>query len=337
MLLFFGKINTSVAEVFLKVFLLLQILLLLASITSKIKGFFISNQKQEIDKLQKEIGIQSQEVVDTKEELQYVKEKLRNNRVINEDLRKQIEKQMILSETIFQSIMQEESSFSSFLFESSILFIPKEQIGGDIYWIEKIKENTIIACIDCSGHGAKGATFAIGVHQKLHRIILIDKLTNPKEILNKLQDALLNETNSKIDYSYNVKISIVSLNSTKREITYAGAQQPIFIIRDNKIRQVKSKNKRIRLDNNNDKEDFISYTFNLMHGDCIYLSTDGYYNQINGGTMKKFKKNNFKELLQKIHKLPLQKQRSRLDASFNNWSRGYEQIDDVLIIALRIL
>jgi serine phosphatase RsbU (regulator of sigma subunit) len=120
-------------------------------------------------------------------------------------------------------------------------------------------------------------------------------------------------------------------------LEYSGAFNPLYLIRDNKITEIKGDRFAIGLDETNFKDlTFKNHMIPLQEGDLIYIFSDGYADQFGGPEGKKFKYRRFRHLLLNIHQLPMDDQRDILETSLRDWKGENEQVDDVMVIGIKI-
>jgi len=241
---------------------------------------------------------------------------------------KRIQEAMLPSEFLLRKLLP----------HSFILYKPKDIVSGDFYWISECEGRIYIAAVDCTGHGVPGAFMSIIGFDLLRNIIKEQKTEKASEILNLLDNGI-SETFSKNINDTSVKdgmdISLMVIDSNHKRIEYAGAFNPLLIIRNNKITEIKGNRFSIGRTENLDQK-FDSHVFNYKPGDMAYIFTDGYSDQFGGPLGKKMKHRRFKHLLLTVSSLPLLKQRNFLDENIENWKGQIEQVDDILIIGLRL-
>lgn len=218
-----------------------------------------------------------------------------------------------------------------------VLFKPKDIVSGDFYFYTK-KENTVlIAAADCTGHGVPGALMSMIGTEKLMSAALGS--SNPSTLLNLVNKGIkssLKQSDHEESTRDGMDIALVSMDLTSNKATYSGANRPIWIIRNGskEIEEIKATKKAIGgftpLDQHFDLHDI-----QLNSGDTFYLFTDGYADQF-GYTGKKLMTKKFKDLLLEIQHLSMPEQEKHLDTFIENWKQGVEQIDDILVIGVRV-
>ena len=219
-----------------------------------------------------------------------------------------------------------------------ILFKPKDIVSGDFYWGVKKNEKIIVAAGDCTGHGVPGAFMSMLGHAFLDEILNTMAVENAATILNNLRDEIINTLRQKGtagETRDGMDISLCILDMNAGKLDYAGANNPLYIIRDGKIIKYQADRMPIGIH-------FISFTpftnqiIKVNKGDFLYLFTDGYADQFGGPNGRKFMYKPFQNLLLKIHNKPMDLQKDLLDKTFEEWKGDHEQVDDVLVIGIHI-
>ncbi len=231
--------------------------------------------------------------------------------------------------------------------ESFILYQPKDVVSGDFYAFAERGNKIIIAAVDCTGHGVPGAFMSMIGSDLLNQIIIEKNITKPSEILNNLhvgvksalkQDQEGAETRDGMD----IAICCITKPNASRAaylLEYAGANRPIYIIKKNKtLQKIKPDKYAIAGIQIKEFEDrlFNNHTIELSEGDAFYIFTDGFADQFGGEKGKKFMTKNFQNLLLSIQSESMKNQKAALLKAFNEWKGKIVQIDDVLIIGVRV-
>ncbi len=220
-----------------------------------------------------------------------------------------------------------------YLKDSFILYKPKDIVAGDFYWMEHKDGKILFAAADCTGHGVPGAMVSVVCNNGLNRSVREYGLTDPGKILDKTREIVIQEfEKSEEEVKDGMDIAICSLEGNR--LQYAGAHNPLWIIRKGEILETKADRQPIgksRL-----SEPFTTHTIELQKDDTLYIFSDGYVDQFGGENGKKFKSKAFKDLLLSIQIKTMEEQRILLDNNFESWRGKIEQIDDVCIIGVKI-
>lgn len=274
---------------------------------------------------------------------------LREKQLASLEIAKQKEELTIKNKSITDSInyakrIQEAMMPSKYLFrrlipEFFILYKPKDIVSGDFYWVTEKNNKIFIAAVDCTGHGVPGAFMSIIGFDLLRNITNDQGIEDPAQILNLLNKGVT-ETFSKNVEDHTVRdgmdLGLCVIDKNKKIIEYSGAVNPMYLIRDDKIIEVKGNRFSVGMLGHNEEKLFESHSIPYQEDDMIYLFSDGYPDQFGGPLGKKFKYRRFRHSLLSIHKLPAQKQQEYLEDTIENWRGELEQIDDILIIGFKI-
>ncbi|MDF1672287.1 MAG: tetratricopeptide repeat protein [Vicingaceae bacterium] len=250
-----------------------------------------------------------------------------------EEKNKEITDSIQYAKRIQNAILPPNKVVKEYLQESFIYYKPKDIVAGDFYWLEHAKHKVLFAAADCTGHGVPGAMVSVVCNNGLNRSVREFGLTDPGEILNKTREIVVEEfEKSEEEVKDGMDIALCSLQGNT--LQYAGAHNPLWIIRDAELLETKANKQPIgQFDN---PEPYITHTLELQKGDSLYIFSDGYVDQFGGDKGKKLKTANFKKLLLSIQKENMQKQKELLDEAFESWRGNLEQLDDVCVIGVKI-
>ncbi len=238
---------------------------------------------------------------------------------------------------IQSAILPPERLVKSYLDNSFVLYMPKDIVAGDFYWMEHIGDRILFAAADCTGHGVPGAMVSVMCHNALNRSVKEFNLKSPELILNKTRELVMEEfAESEDEMNDGMDISLCSLNRKTNELLWSGANNPLWIIKENNeiINEVKPDKQPVG--RHSKPTDFTLHSIKLKKGDTIYIFTDGLQDQFGGPRGKKFKPTRLRSLFLSIHKLPLNEQRERIRVELSNWKGSHEQVDDICIIAVKV-
>ncbi|MFW5820831.1 MAG: ligand-binding sensor domain-containing protein [Bacteroidota bacterium] len=255
---------------------------------------------------------------------------------------KNIEDSLNYAHRIQSAMLNTPRLFKKHLPHSFILHKPKDIVSGDFYWISEMDNKVFVAAVDCTGHGVPGAFMSVIGFELFRKIVIMQEISDPGEILNALNNNFEDIFGIENDISLRdgMDLAFCILDKEKMLLEYAGAFNPLYIVRDNKLIEFKGDRMSIGADNdplNKTKKDkkFSRHTIQLRNTDMIYLFSDGYADQFGGPEGKKFKYRRFRHLLLTIHQLPLEKQKQFLDESIEEWRGEIDQIDDILVIGIK--
>lgn len=281
----------------------------------------------------------NQKINEQKLEVESQKLKIEKQHITLAITHKEISDSISYAKRIQDAILPTKETLNHHLKNGFVLFLPKDVVSGDFYWIEKIGDEVIFAVADCTGHGVPGAMVSVVCHNALNRAVREFKLKEPSDILDKTR-AIIIETFS--HNSENVKdgmdISLCSLNTENNLIKWSGANNPLYIIphsAEEKTINIISPDKqpvgKFEL-----SKPFTQHSIQLQKGDSFYLFTDGFMDQFGGENGKKYKYSRFRKFILSINQLSMDEQCFELESEFNLWKGNLEQLDDVCLIGVKI-
>lgn len=286
------------------------------------------------------------------------KQEVERQKNIVEEKNKEILDSIRYAKRIQTAILPPGNLVKKYLNESFILYLPKDVVAGDFYWMESSKDAVLIASADCTGHGVPGAMVSVICNNGLNRSVREYKLSKPSEILDKTREIVVNEfEKSEEDVKDGMDIALVSINYSDKEnvsIQYAGANNPLWIVRKGQFNTCSKESYNIfKVDNSSYQvlevkankqpignymafEPFTNHELDLKIGDNIYLFSDGFSDQFGGEKGKKYKSANFKKLLLNIQDRSMDEQKKVINKEFQDWKGELEQVDDVCVIGVRL-
>ncbi|CAN5128071.1 hypothetical protein BH09BAC5_BH09BAC5_16130 [soil metagenome] len=240
---------------------------------------------------------------------------------------------------IQDSILPPEHQIKEVLPNSFILYQPKDVVSGDFYWLDKRDGFSIFAAVDCTGHGVPGALMSVVGFNLLNQAVNEMGLTKPSDIIHHLDygvNKLLRQSEEGNTVKDGMDLALCSYDASTRKMQYAGVFNPAYIICKDEFIQLKPDKFPIGINVDGVTDNYTNQEYQLYPGDMIYLFSDGYADQFGGQVGKKYKYTRFRELLLKIYKLPCDEQKAILKKEFFDWMGNLEQVDDILVIGVRV-
>ncbi|CAN5368700.1 hypothetical protein BH10BAC1_BH10BAC1_15060 [soil metagenome] len=271
----------------------------------------ITGQKYEVE-LQKEIiELKSKEVVDS---INYAKR-------------------------IQEAILPPENLVKKLLPDSFVLYMPKDIVSGDFYWVEPWGSKVLFAAVDCTGHGVPGALMSIIGFNLLGKAVNELGLSRPALILNSLSKGIgktLRQTGSDSEVKDGMDLALCALDPQTLILEYAGAFNPLYIVREGKLLETSSDKIPIGTYMDGDFKNYNNHEIQLLKGDTIYIFTDGYADQFGGEKGKKFKYKALQQLFIAMQGKTMSEQKNILRSGIEKWQGNLEQVDDILIMGVRV-
>ncbi|WP_338765503.1 SpoIIE family protein phosphatase [Bernardetia sp. ABR2-2B] len=289
----------------------------------------VSERTDELYQKNAELSTQNEEIVQQRDQLD-----VKNQHIAEQN--KNIVSSINYAKRIQTALLPMEKRIKQEIPEHFIFYKPRDIVSGDFYWIEKIEDKVIIAVSDCTGHGVPGAFMSMLGSSGLTDAVFQQNLTSPDLILTHLHNYIYSALKqSQSDNRDGMDICIVVWDKTKNQIQYAGAMNPLYYVQNEEFLQIKAD--KIPVGGTMAKERvYTPHTINLHVPTTIYLASDGYQDQFGGKDNRKFMTKRFRELLLEISHLPIKEQENRISQVFERWKENTHQIDDVLVMGMRI-
>jgi serine phosphatase RsbU (regulator of sigma subunit) len=256
-----------------------------------------------------------------------------------EEQKKHITDSIYYARRIQNAILPSFKLISSHLKDYFILYLPKDIVSGDFYWVHETDGLFMLAAVDCTGHGVPGAFMSIVGFNQLNQAVTVKKARSASIILDELNKGVittLNENKTEGSIKDGMDMSLCILNLKSRKAQFAGANNPMYLIRNDKLIKYKADHFPIGAFEGSKPQLFINNEIDLAENDCLYLFSDGYADQFGGPDDKKFMYKRFEELLMEVHAKPMEKQKEILTTRFLEWKGDDDQIDDILVMGIRI-
>jgi serine phosphatase RsbU (regulator of sigma subunit) len=219
--------------------------------------------------------------------------------------------------------------------ESFVLYLPKDIVSGDFFWTDEKDGRKMIAAADCTGHGVPGGFMSVLGMDKLSEAS--QSCEDPAQMLNYLNIFIKKalQQNSEEGSRDGMDITICALDPKAGTLKYAGANRPLWLLQNNEIKEI-APDKTAIGGHTAGNYQFKVNEIKVNKGDLMYLFSDGFSDQFGGDKKKKLMTKGFKEVLKRASALPVKQQKDFLLNYFTEWRGGLEQVDDVLVIGIRV-
>ncbi|MDX9928958.1 MAG: tetratricopeptide repeat protein [Bacteroidales bacterium] len=286
-------------------------------------------------------------------------EKKKTNRILSaqkaeiETAHGQIKDSINYAKYIQSAILNQKEMFDEYFREYFIFFMPKDIVSGDFYWGTRIEGLTIIAAVDCTGHGVPGAFMSMLGSALLNQIVNKEYITHPGVILRRLRKEVIRSLHQKGhtgELKDGMDIVLCVIDFEKMKLQFSGANNPLYLIRNISGSELNTgssttselhalyeiRGDRMPISIHDAMEDFKVSEVDLEPGDMLYLFSDGYADQFGGHADKKLNYRTFRNILLNNAGFPMAEQKKNLEIAFNEWKGNLNQVDDVLVVGIKV-
>ena len=297
----------------------------------------LAKQKEEITDKNDELYQQNEEIAAQRDEIEAQRNLVYDQKEQIEKTHNEISASIDYATRLQASILPDPDLIEKNFSDHFILFRPRDKVSGDFFWWSQSENKIIIAAADCTGHGVPGAFMSMLGISLLSEIVNKGFITNPGAILDQLRKEVirsLKQTGKQEDQKDGLDLSLVSIDKDSWNCQFAGANNPLYLIRQNELKEYKPDMMPISIYHRMDK--FTTHEIQLETGDQLYLFSDGYADQFGGKDRKKFKYKAFKQLLLDHATEPMDQQNRLLTETIVKWQGDTEQIDDMVVIGVKV-
>lgn len=254
--------------------------------------------------------------------------------LIIEEKNRDITASIRYAERIQRAMLPKEDTFR----DTFVLFLPKDIVSGDFYWMYDNGDWLFIAAVDCTGHGVPGAFMSIIGHNSLSKVVREYGLTRPAAILDQLNIEVMKSLLQRHEKAImdGMDLALIAYNRKIGKVEFAGAYNPLYVVRKGEVFTYKGDRFPIGMTTMEEKKSFTNQEVDIQPGDMLYMCSDGYADQFGSSEIKKFKSGNVKKILSEIWHLPVTEQKLTLEKEITKWKGELEQVDDILFIGTKI-
>lgn len=270
--------------------------------------------------------------------IKFQKRQIEEQRDILDLQNKKINSSIQYAQNIQRAILPVKNQIEN-LFESFIIYRPKDIVSGDFYWFAQLNDKAFLAAVDCTGHGVPGAFMSMIGNSLLNEIVLEKKITVPSKILSLLNEKIVESLRQdETENNDGMDVCLISIDIKTKEITFSGAKRPLFIFKNKSSELDEIKGDRISIGGAKQQkatEDFNNHKISTDKGDILYLSSDGLTDQ-NNAERKRFGSKRLKEIITSNISEPMHKQKEQIEKELNDFQKDEEQRDDITLIGIKI-
>ena len=240
---------------------------------------------------------------------------------------------------IQEAILPKTTILKEYFEDAFVFYRPKDIVSGDFYWFAETNDKIMVAAVDCTGHGVPGAFMSMIGHTLLNQIVHIKGILKPSEILFELRREVIKSLNQRADDNYGrdgMDMALISFDKNSYTLEFSGAYNPLYIVKNDKLIQVKADRQPISIHFSKTDKPFTNHSMNLEKGDRLYIFSDGYADQFGGEKDKKYSYKRLRNDLIAMGSLKGEEQKNALTKNIDDWMGDKKPIDDMLVIGLKV-
>jgi GAF domain-containing protein len=249
-----------------------------------------------------------------------------------------IEESLQYARMIQESLLPSRERIAQMFPDSFLLWMPRDIVGGDVFFAEQVRDKRILVLADCTGHGVPGALMTVIVISALRQLVSIEGCVEPAEILQRLNfivKTALQQDSHHARSDDGLDAAVCRIDSDFNALTFAGAALPLYCIKNGQLRFIRGDRQSIGYKRSDVAHRFATHRVELGNNSCVYLATDGYADQLGGEKGFPMGSNRLRKALLEHHRHPLPEQREYLYQAFNRYQGEFPRQDDVTLLGLK--
>ena len=238
---------------------------------------------------------------------------------------------------IQSSLLKNFQNYGGIMHDYFIFYAPKDIVSGDFYWAHKVDNKFVFTAGDCTGHSVPGAFMSMLGIALLNQVVAQQHTLKASTILEQMRSLVksyLGQTGAKEETKDGMDMALCVWDTETNDLNFAGAYNPLLLIRNSELEVFDAVKCPVGIHTR--ELDFVDKYTKVQRGDRLYMFSDGYSDQFGGKNMEKFKLSRFKKLLVETSKLPMARQREKIEENFYQWKQDFVQIDDVCVLGVEI-
>ncbi len=277
-------------------------------------------------------------IEELEERVQHRTSMITEQKEIIEEKNKNITDSIKYAQRIQKAILPDMEKIKHSFEDAFVIFQPKDIVSGDFYWFEELENKVLFAVVDCTGHGVPGAFMSLIGSNALKKIVIEQGVNTPGKILDLLDESVSETLSQNVQHGTvkdGMDLALCAFDKETKVLEFAGAFNPLWIIRDGELIEFKGDKRAIGLSDSFNSSNFTTQVIKLEHGDQLFMTSDGFADQFGGPNNKKLKIKRFKQMINTATS-SMEQKGNKLLQEFVNWKGDFEQLDDVCVIGVRI-
>ncbi len=264
-------------------------------------------------------------------------QKTEEQRVLVEQNANKVTASINYAKRIQEAFLPEMASIQKCLPQSFVLFKPRDIVSGDFYWFNELKGKIYLSVLDCTGHGVPGAFMSMIGNELLNEAVNRIGLQKPHEILSHMHTGIRKDLRQyETENRDGMDMTLCVIDKGNSLLEFAGANNPLVYIQNEEMTVIRGDKYSIGGEQREIQRVYTTHSVDIFTPTTFYLYTDGYQDQFGGKDGRKFMSQKFRKLLHIIHEQPMAEQKAVLEKTLNKWMKNHKQVDDVLVVGVKV-
>ena len=308
----------------------------------------LTEQKAEIMQKNSELQAQNHKIESQRDEIMAQRDEIEAQKTQLAEANSRITASIRYAQRIQAASVPSEDMMQKIFGECLVYWKPLNIVSGDFFWATQAGRYKLLTAADCTGHGVPGAFMSMLGVSTLNDIAAQKDIEGADitaaSVLEELRSkiiAALRQSGPQRDAQDGIDMALCILDIQQMQLQYAGANRPLWLVRDGKLTEYKPDKMPVGYHPTKDTP-FTNNTTTIQKGDTIYMASDGLSDQFGGsGNKPKFGAQQLRALLESIAAKPFDEQNTIIENTMDEWRRHPDgtqeaQIDDQILVGIRI-
>ena len=234
------------------------------------------------------------------------------------------------------SVLPEENRLMEFFSEAFAINKPKGRVGGDGFWLHNHGDDVYLALFTCVGEGHLASMMIRIYMNALKKMVEGYSIDFPGSILQFLHrevQARFKDKNN-ILLNTNANVGIVKLNTSTKEMEFAGANMDLVQVKEDGVKIVEGEKNQVG-ENTETRHSYTSNSLDSAESSNFYLCSSGVFNLIGGPDFQKLSMAQLGDYLLQNKEAPLLEQKHLTEQYLSTWTGANRQNDDIMVIGFK--
>lgn len=253
--------------------------------------------------------------------------------------RQRIMESLRYARTIQRSILPKPHQMDLAFREHMVLYLPRDIVGGDLYYFQGFQNHVLFGVLDCTGHGVPGAFMAMTAHSVLNHVVGVICRDDPAVILRET-DRVLRETLSledtgrdSVDCGLEIGLCLVRPSG---QVVFAGAGLSLYVHSGGELREIKGDRTPLGYRGAFVGHVYTNHVVEAQPGTRFYATSDGLLDEGGGDKGYCFGVQRFREMANVYADQPMAAQAALFETVLAAYRGGRRQRDDITVIGFGV-
>ena len=263
---------------------------------------------------------------------------INRDRALLEETNRNFGESVSYASSIQRGILPSQQMLSDLFGEVSLIWQPKDLVGGDFYWIGQIGGARYLVFFDCTGHGVPGAFMTLVTSSVLEKISAASPFALPAaQMLEQIHRGVADRLGVRQGEAGKdgLDCAVIKLDISEGQLEFAGASLDLFVAnRSGEVTRLRGTRHSLGYEIFETARQFESHRVALA-GNSFVLVTDGLATQIGEASKRVLGTRRIIEALEQADDHRPAKLVRLLGLLLKRWQGAEERRDDVTILAFR--